>query len=207
MGGGAEPGIVEKEKEKKYSQYINDSLNLYPKFSCTVDIEGYADFMNQPIEFAVNKFSDARFEYMDYEYWACTLYNFEKEPNTNSKSDAYIIVANQDTPKIPVGIRSLTKNGLSFVQNQYVGRGSGWGFDPLWVHINVGRTVYQIICDIYNCPNIYYTLIRSTDVTYVTNVLKNANFTRETYYKTFFGMSLDDLLFKGYFQMNIKLPI
>lgn len=199
MGGGALFETVDLEIKKQCEIYKQGN-NKYKKFIIIFDLKKYIEAFKISEHLASSMFKDARFLYRIYENWAGKIYGFEQSENTNDKKDGFLKLPG-NLPNLNIGVRCLTKSGLGFIQNQFVGRGKGWEWRPLFILLNVGNCSFQVICDIIDSPKVYYTLISSNDVLYYSICEEIKSFKRDTYYKTFFGKTLDELEKENLFEL------
>ena len=141
----------------------------------------------------IESFKDGRVSSRFSEYWAGSLYGFEKCVNSNKpKYDGNVVHPLVENMELNVSVRSLTDK-VVFQQSKYIGGGRKCNLDDL--KSSVMHIDFVIVVDIFPFPTITFLPIKSKTLLDAIDEgkLGVGGKTRNTFYKMFFNCHPQDI--------------
>lgn len=187
--------VLSEEEEKEFILRQKDAHmpHMLKKFIMLMDVQKLAEGLTILPEVVVKLYKDGRVTSPLSECKACDVYGINKSSNTNSKADCYFPMESALSSNLTIGVRCLTKNGVSFTQAAFAQDKSNW--KPVHVYLSQRVLNFQVVCDIVDFPTIYFTSCLPADIIYYTMIgTFKESIKRDAYYKTMFNKSLDELI-------------
>lgn len=197
--------IIENMLRKNYENF--EVLNKLKQFKFEQNIELTMEaYGTEDRDGVTANLKDGRSASWWGELTACNIYNLKHSPEKNCLYDASIpILCSPMGVNVLVGIKTLTKNGLDLMQSGFKGRGLKISQEMKYLALfsSIYLADIHIIVDIIDSPIIYFNPIKSLKIALLHLELgKNfpLTFNRQTFYKTFYNKSFENLVIDGEFE-------
>jgi hypothetical protein len=154
-------------------------------------------------EVVIKTYKDGRAMSPISECKSADIYEFEKSDNTNDKVDGFYPMESNLSNNLTIGVRCLTKGGVSFTQASWGQGHTKWKTKHVWLSQRVLN--FQVVVDIVDFPIVYLTSCMPADIIYYTETkVFKKGVSRKTYYETMFHKGLEELIKDGEF-INIDI--
>jgi len=203
---------MENENMKIFEDMINKNhknfkkLNDLKKIICILyPIDIANAFKTYDIDAMIENLKDGRSGSWWLESTISDAYGLTHSKDKNGLYDSSIENINSSLVKqIRIGIKTLSKNGVNLTQSGFKGRGFK-GISAELRRIALASSIYlcdyHIIVDTIDAPTLLFNPIKSLEIMHFLN---NEDFplvlNRDTFYETFYGKSLDDLLINNEYE-------